>query len=733
MHGFHFVVIGDDLDKITKTIYSVIDHIPYWRSLTIASYNSKKIYFPFKIDTKQTNIKINNGKKEGIIDLFEQLTILKKFKIFLLFQDEMLLSQHKYFNWNKYTDNVLIRLYHRSNTKNYYWSPRVLNLRDNWIINDFFYPKLQDKSISISLLDAPIYIMNSNVEFPQSNINQTFKKSLEFVNKGEINLAKKYFILTKNQTINNNIKSVCFFGIAYCLIILGAKYSKVNGLLVNAYLLSNRKSLEPIALLLHLALKEKNYQNIVDLINKYPDIKNDKEIPITTFYNVKPSLYKYLLKYYLIYILYKSKNYHLLIEILDKYVNNKEIPIKYRLKSILIYKNIKKILKDNLELKENFSSKKDIIHPKIQIILKKINPINVNIINLDNSPSKLLFYNIGNKKYQKNNEVYHLNYNQRDISIKIHIKNNLTSLLTVLKDNEEIVCGLPILFPSFDYEINSIGLMINKQLIFGTINCNIGGLPKLELNNLSLKKYKYIIYESNNSVNDYYEIIFILLNGCFIFYRGDQDIYNNLKHKYGKFIINITSWTLVKLKNILSYYRDVSVNTREISNSVKDMLFFNLIHKLLNPIDHSDKFSIIATLPSVKIKMKNNQVVIDEKMSLSQIIDKIENTYHYIYKFNLIKDKWIYIQLNKKPGTDIDTVVKIIEKNKHVNILLLKNSQLSDINTQSKSILMSDYWLLKECTFFDSDIIVIQDISFLYTLSGCIKNNKYDCLKCFTI
>ena len=210
MHGFHLIVIGSDYNKLKKTISYATHQLPKFRSINIGNTSNGKILDLDNIITRQ--IHISDKSAESIKLLFEHLITLKILKLFILFEGEIIINNYGHMTWDKSKDNILIKTYFE-NTEINHWSPRIIHLKEKWIINDIYYPKLMDKKGKVSILDVPIYISNSQIRPPITLINKYFNKSIYNLKIGEINIAKKLFIETKNSTFNNSIKSICYFGI----------------------------------------------------------------------------------------------------------------------------------------------------------------------------------------------------------------------------------------------------------------------------------------------------------------------------------------------------------------------------------------------------------------------------------------------------------------------------------------------------------------------------------------
>ena len=320
------------------------------------------------------------------------------------------------------------------------------------------------------------------------------------------------------------------------------------------------------------------------------------------------------------------------------------------------------------------------------------------------------------------------NYNNK-IKYKLNISKQ-TEIISILSlsfieniDNiRYIIPPIPVIFHSLSNSINSYKEIKQKHKYLGYINSPNNN--NLEITDFSIFNYKYIVFYGDNTIKDYWNIIYLFLNGCYVLYYGDRNIFLDIYNKFSDFIIYITNWSDSEIKNIIHQNKNKQINTRNLVDCAYNYHFMNIINNYYNHKSTlTNYFSKIFSKSDKWLLEKYKLDIINKKSTLIETIN-------YIKTLNNLNN--IYIQNKQELVPYYIWIATTIHNSKYYNgdILLLSINNLNISKYMTKTIFNSHNWEFIKTTkpIEDYDIIIFKNIEIVKSY----KKHKND-LVCITI
>lgn len=726
LHSFHLCIITNNNNLLLNTLKS-INNLPKFRSkILIMSKKNKNIYDKYNLYFDKI-LKIKSKRNNYWNSIIENLIKNKIYKVFFLFEGEIFTGNLNSYIWNINDRNILFKIYHNvlvenkinslglleNNPHNYQWELRVMQLTDRWRFNDdiSWLPNSNKDDIKLSKFRSDSIIFNPNPSSYFLN-NHSRNNALILLNNGEYNLAKFFFTKQIYETHSNHLKSKGYFGIGYCLSQYGVKYKYIQKLMILSYLLSYKKFLEPLYLLIQKAILDKKDKEVCNILEKYPEVIYISEPPSNTLLVYKKEVYQYQFLYIYANCLYKVGKYSTLITVLNellsrKYVNSSIKNETYKLRESIIKK--RKYI-DNLN---ETMSKKDNIKLNIDINISKLE--NIQIIS-HSYTEKIIINNFGleNLNYLGIKLNIIKDYCDKKPIFYIEKENNLIAKLCFKINKNYIIPEIPVLFHTLSYSIKIYEKFRNKNKTFGYINSPFKVDNKLLIEDIQIFNYKYIFFYGDGGINDYYYIIYLFLHGCGVLYSGSIDIYLDLKDKFKENIIFIGNWSVKYINQLKDILKDKDINYRKLIIDAKEFSFLKLIKNFyLNKPILDNTYSLIIS--------KNNLTYIDDKLFCKSEKDILESIPNKNYS------KYIYYQQNGDLLIYFLWITKkIIESNNFLADILVLSIKKSKINKlMTKLLFNSKFWNFKRVNenLANYDIIIFKNSDIIKSYLG-IKNKS---------
>lgn len=497
------------------------------------------------------------------------------------------------------------------------WEMRILALRFPWYFEDMSgtFPTLYQSSAyhrRIGKLTHTMVGQNSpdrpaSVGIDIYHRSEMYPKARQALLTGEMEIATHLFkqIIRDHQENHSKERKEevirSYLGVAIAHQFANMEWKSVSVYLESGFRLSQHNSLEILYFWIRFARSRKKSADIVSVIlNKYENTIYEIQPPQNSTYPYEPELYHYRCLVEWMIVCFENNYFQQAMNAAQELKNRKYIPLEYRESIEFIFDESQEQYRIYEELKNYTSLEKS---TNVSLTVERLGEIYVHSSQITNEH---LECSVGNKQCVGNG----IRWRQENLPETTHhsIK-NFSKFQAILHEplvckgllmcGEERMCfPLPWMIWKGKKTLKDIEERQYKNPISHYSNKNIVDLSVSEAFNLLQESLEYdrICLIGTNRWTDIMHIMFCLLHGCMVFYRGKRQIAEIFYPTFTKEVYHVGPINQEKILSIMDAYTIEWSSRSTMQNAGK----FTCTEMCLSQMKHEKDINSLANVFSVE-------------------------------------------------------------------------------------------------------------------------------------